>query len=118
MNRGFLTLALVLLPVFPLQAQTAPTAVPVCAAPTEMTRLDHALMRTARRLVAREPLTIVAIGSSSTAGAGASAPSASYPSRLALELQERFPGRQIRVINRGVNGEDAREMIARFEASV
>ena len=102
--------------LFPLPAQTGQA--PVCAAPPELTRLDHALPRTARRLVAREPLTIVAIGSSSTAGAGASSPDASYPSRLAVELRERFPGRSIKVINRGVNGEDAREMIARFQVSV
>ncbi len=46
----------------------------------------------ARRLASGEPLTIVAVGSSSTAGAGASSPAASYPSRLAVELQAAFPG--------------------------
>jgi acyl-CoA thioesterase-1 len=115
-----ISLALALSTLLPLsvQAQTATTAAPACIAPPEITQLDYALTRTARRLVAREPLTIVAIGSSSTAGAGASSPEASYPSRLAAELRERFPGRLIRVINRGVNGEDAREMIARFDTSV
>jgi acyl-CoA thioesterase I len=91
---------------------------PACAAPAEITRLDHTLRRTARRLAAAEPLTIVAIGSSSTAGAFASSPAASYPSRLAGEFRERFPGRAIRVTNRGVNGEDAREMLARLQESV
>jgi acyl-CoA thioesterase I len=91
---------------------------PACAAPPEVTRLDHALQRTARRLAAGESLTIVAIGSSSTAGAFASSPAASYPSRLAVELGERFPGRVIRVVNQGANGEDAREMVARFKESV
>jgi acyl-CoA thioesterase-1 len=91
---------------------------PACAVPADITRLDHVLRRTARRLAAGEPLTIVAIGSSSTAGAFASSPDASYPSRLASELRERFPGRNIRVVNRGVNGEDAREMLARFHESV
>jgi lysophospholipase L1-like esterase len=101
-----------------LHAQIAPPSAPACSAPPEVARLDHALTRTARRLVAREPLTIVAIGSSSTAGAGASSPDATYPSRLAVELRERFPGRFIKVLNKGVNGEDAREMIARFAVSV
>src|SRR5262245_6299909 len=112
-----LAIAALLFPV-PLQAQVSDTAAPDCVAPPEMTRLDQSLARTARRLVAREPLTIVAIGSSSTAGAGASSPAASYPSRLSVELRERFPGRFIRVINQGANGEDAREMIARFDTSV
>jgi acyl-CoA thioesterase-1 len=57
----------------------------------------------------------MALGSSSTAGAGASAPSASYPSRLEAELRARFPGDVIRVINRGVNGEEVGDMLARFD---
>jgi lysophospholipase L1-like esterase len=89
-----------------------------CKAPHELTRLSQPLLQTARRLANLEPVTIVAIGSSSTAGAGASTPKASYPSRLAVELKERFPGRPITVINRGVNGEEARDMLARFPQDV
>ena len=91
---------------------------PACAVPADITRLDYALPRTGRRLAGAAPLTIVTIGSSSTAGAFASSPAASYPSRLAVELREILPGRRVRVLNRGVNGEDAREMLARFEQSV
>lgn len=83
-----------------------------------MVRLGNSLPRLAARLAAREAVTIVAIGSSSTAGAGASSPAASYPSRLAVELETLFPGRPIRVVNRGVNGEEAPQMIARFDAEV
>ena len=100
-------------------AQAIDAASPLaCRAPTELVRLAQPLVRTARRLANFEPLTIVAIGSSSTAGAGASAPETSYPSRLAAELKERFPGRPITVINRGVNGEEARDMLARFPQDV
>ncbi|MFY9699031.1 MAG: GDSL-type esterase/lipase family protein [Rhodoplanes sp.] len=66
----------------------------------------------------REPLTIVALGSSSTAGAGASSPDAAYPSRLAAALKEHFPSNAITVLNRGVNGEEARDMLNRFDTSV
>ena len=90
----------------------------MCAAPAEIVRLDHPLVRIAKRLAAREPVVIVAIGSSSTAGAGATSPTASYPSRLEVELKARFPNRPIKVLNRGVNGEDAREMLARFDQGV
>jgi lysophospholipase L1-like esterase len=69
-------------------------------------------------LASREPLTIVAIGSSSTAGAGATSPAASYPSRLAAELQQRFPGHDITVLNRGINGEESWQMMARFPKDV
>src|SRR3954471_18519349 len=64
-----------------LHAQTAP-ATPACTAPAEFTDLGHTLTHMARRLASGEPITIVAFGSSSTAGAGASSPAAAYPSRL------------------------------------
>jgi acyl-CoA thioesterase-1 len=99
------------------QAQPAPAA-PACTAPAEFSRLGHTLTRLARRLATAEPITIVAIGSSSTSGAGASSPAATYPSRLEADLKARFPGRTIRVLNRGVGGEDASQMLARFDRDV
>src|SRR5947207_3414876 len=45
-----------------------PTVRPDCGAPPDLTRLDGALDRTALRLTAGDPIKIVAIGSSSTAG--------------------------------------------------
>jgi acyl-CoA thioesterase-1 len=100
------------------QQRVPQAGTPVCAAPAELFRLDYALTRTSRRLAAGAPLTIVAIGSSSTGGAGASSPAASYPSRLEIELAQRFPTHTVKVLNRGANGEDASEMLARFEESV
>jgi acyl-CoA thioesterase I len=101
-------------------APTAP-AVPsqlACTAPVELTHFERPLLQTMRRLANGQPLTIVAIGSSSTAGAGASSPDATYPRRLAVELRARFPGREITVLNRGVNGEETTNMMARFGADV
>jgi lysophospholipase L1-like esterase len=89
-----------------------------CEVRASEARLDYSLPRTARRLAEGKPIKIVALGSSSTAGAGASSPAASYPSQLALELRKRFPGRDITVVNRGANGEEAPDMLARFETSV
>jgi lysophospholipase L1-like esterase len=72
-----------------------------------------------RRLVAaKRAVTIMALGSSSTAGAGASAPAASYPARLEADLRTRFPGISITVLNRGVNGEEAGDMLQRFDKAV
>jgi len=110
-------------PVVPsaLPQPTALTAIPppvTCSAPAQFTRFDRPLLRTARRLASGEPLTIVAIGSSSTAGAGASSPDASYPSRLAVELHMRFPAEAVTVLNRGVNGEETENMLARFAGQV
>jgi lysophospholipase L1-like esterase len=89
-----------------------------CDTPKGIVRLDTALGATARRLVANEPITIVALGSSSTAGAGATAASFSYPSRLADELKRRYPGADITVLNRGVNGDEAPDMLARLDLTV
>lgn len=101
------------MPAAPVAAATA-----VCSAPSEFSRFDLGLRRTARRLAGGEPLTIVAIGSSSTAGAGASSPAANYPSRLAVELRQRFPHQDITVLNRGINGEETDQMMARFDTGV
>lgn len=98
-------------------AQQTP-APPACAAPDDVTRLMNPLARTGRRIAAGEPVKIVAIGSSSTAGAGASAPDKSYPARLAVELEARFPAQPISVVNRGVNGEEASDMIKRLDDGV
>jgi acyl-CoA thioesterase I len=89
-----------------------------CSTPAELARFIYPLRHTARRLAGGEPLTIVAIGSSSTAGAGASSPAASYPSRLAVELKQRFPAHDVTVLNRGVNGEETEQMMARFATGV
>jgi acyl-CoA thioesterase I len=105
-------------------AAIAPPASPDAAAPAacavtiEQVRFDHPLPRIARRLAAGKPLRIVAIGSSSTFGAGASTSAASYPSRLAEELTRRFPGNEITVLNRGVNGDELGGMLARLDSHV
>jgi acyl-CoA thioesterase I len=90
----------------------------VCRGPARLARLDSPLRHTARRLAAGKPLVIVAIGSSSTAGARASSPAATYPARLAVELQKLLPGHAITVLNRGVNGEETSDMMARFATGV
>jgi lysophospholipase L1-like esterase len=89
-----------------------------CSAPADLAGIGHGLDRTMRRLAAGDPVTIVALGSSSTAGAGASAPDRSYPSQLALALHKLFPGRPIAVLNRGVNGDEDGDMLARLDHDV
>lgn len=61
---------------------------------------------------------MVAFGSSSTQGHGASSPDRCYPSRLEAELRQRFPADTISVLNRGIGGQDAREMLERYDQDV
>jgi acyl-CoA thioesterase I len=91
---------------------------PACDAPLNLLRLAKPLPHLARKLSSREPITIVAIGSSSTAGAGASSKAANYPSRLEAELKQRFPQQPLRVINRGIGGEEIGDMLKRFDKAV
>jgi lysophospholipase L1-like esterase len=76
------------------------------------------LPHVARKLVDGEPVVIIAFGSSSTAGTGASAPEFTYPNRLAAQLKRHYPTANITVINAGVGGEDAPEMMKRLQTSV
>ncbi len=89
-----------------------------CPAPTALAALDAPLPRITEHLRSGKSLTIVALGSSSTAGTGATRPDLSYPSRLAVLLQARLPGLPIRVVNRGVCGETAANMAARIDRDV
>jgi lysophospholipase L1-like esterase len=89
-----------------------------CATPLDLIRLANPLPRLAQKIAAGDAITIVAIGSSSTSGAGASSPAANYPSRLSVELQQHFPKSSFTMHNRGVNGEEIGDMLARFDSSV
>ncbi len=89
-----------------------------CAAPAELVRLNEPLYRIATRLSRHEKLTILALGSSSTAGVGASTEEMTYPHRLETKLRILFPNAQINVLNRGVSGEDASEMLERLDGEL
>jgi lysophospholipase L1-like esterase len=76
------------------------------------------LPHVATKLAEGKPVVIVAFGSSSTQGYGSSSPEYTYPSRLAAQLRRQYPKADITVINAGVGGEDAPEMMKRLETSV
>jgi lysophospholipase L1-like esterase len=86
--------------------------------PPALSAIGVTLDRSAARLRQGRPLTIVAMGSSSTQGVGASASSLSYPSRLEGELRDRFPAVEIRVMNRGIGGQDVGEELNRLDRDV
>ena len=101
----------------PLSAR-AETPALSCDTPLDLIRLANPLSHVAQKLTAGAPITIVAIGSSSTAGAGASSPAKTYPSQLAVELKKQFPKNSITVLNRGVGGEEVGDMLKRFDKAV
>jgi acyl-CoA thioesterase I len=103
--------------VLPLAAQ-AEAPKPTCDLPLDLLRLANPLSRVGQKLMTGEPITIVAIGSSSTWGSGASSPSANYPNQLALNLKARFPTHAFTVLNAGVGGEEVADMLKRFDTAV
>src|SRR5438067_5637168 len=118
--RAELLSAATTLPAQPPPSSAAPALShsAACTVTTDQVRFDFPLPRTARLLVSGLPIKILALGSSSTYGAGASTPAACYPSRLAEELVRRFPGHKFTILNRGVNGEDVGNMLARLDTAV
>jgi lysophospholipase L1-like esterase len=102
-----------------LASQPARAETP-CPLPVPAWVADAALpLRLAQaRLAERPVLKIVAIGSSSTQGTGASTPASTYPAQLEALLRAALPGVRVKVINRGVGGEDAAQNLARFDADV
>jgi len=89
-----------------------------CRASRELLELGNPLA-IARAAVAEErELRIVAMGSSSTQGYGATNPQYSYPAQLKMKLEAAMPGIKIHVWNKGIGGQDAEEMVARMSKDV
>jgi lysophospholipase L1-like esterase len=89
-----------------------------CAAPRDLLVSTMPLPHVARKLALGGRVKVVAFGSSSTAGTGASSVAATYPSRFAAELQRLFPQARVSILNKGVPGEDVRDEMLRFERDV
>src|SRR5262245_60705369 len=118
--RALLSAGLVV--VLLLAAAASPvSAVPAalrCTAPEAVTRFKVSLPNTTRAIRHGAALVIVAIGSSSTQGVGASDQAHTYPALLAEELRHRWPRLAVTVVNKGVGGETAEQMLARFTRDV
>jgi lysophospholipase L1-like esterase len=66
----------------------------------------------------RKEIEVVALGSSSTQGYGASTPFHSYPAELLRTLQQLLPGVKVTVYNKGIGGQDVSQMLERLERDV
>ena len=77
-----------------------------------------ALPQVKAALASNSELTIVALGSSSTQGWRSSSIAHSYPAILQAELSAALPQAHVAVINRGIGGQDAAEMLPRLESDV
>ncbi len=89
-----------------------------CSAPPELVMLQAPLPKFLAAVRTNGPIRIVALGSSSTWGAGASSRAHTYPARLEQELRSTWPKADVRVFNAGVGGQLASHMVARIDKDV
>jgi len=122
MARGTIRTLIALLTVWSVSAfSTAAKAEDLsgdCAIPDSLLGPELPLPHVGAKIKAGEPVPIVVIGSSSSAGSGASTPSNAYPERLIVELGKRFPNGKFELINLSRRGQSAAEMVARFASDI
>jgi hypothetical protein len=97
----------------------APADMPAgCRVPSSAFIDESKLVYAGKRVTETRRLTVVALGSSSTLGQGASSPQATWPARLEADLNRRMPGVAVTVHNRGKARDDAEQMLKRLESDV
>lgn len=98
----------------PALAQSAPAACPV----SDRHVVANDGLERSRAAVAVGRLTILAMGSSSIEGVGASRRELSFVPLLEAGLERRLPGVDVTVINKGIGGETAKETADRLSAEI
>ena len=89
-----------------------------CRASRELLDIGNPLDIARTAVTDDRELRIVALGSSSTQGYGATNPQFAYPAQLKMKLEAAMPGVAVHVFNKGVGGQDADEMTARMKSDV
>jgi lysophospholipase L1-like esterase len=93
-------------------------AEPECRASRQLLDLGNPLDVARKAVETEHELRIVAMGSSSTQGYGATNPIFAYPAQLKIRLSAALPGVHVHVYNKGIGGQDAEEMTARMSQDV
>ena len=101
-----------------MPAAVSSQSMTLCRAKPELLDLGAPLQIARKSIAERKQLRIIALGSSSTSGYGASNPSFAYPAQLKMGLDKALPGVDVEVINRGIGGQDVEEMAARMRAEM
>ncbi|HLH11909.1 MAG TPA: GDSL-type esterase/lipase family protein [Methylovirgula sp.] len=96
---------------------TAPLS-PACAVPADAIATPAPLPHLAALLPKSRTIHILAIGSSSTYGIGASSEAQSYPTQLESMLETDLKGVDVEIINRGIAGEVAETTAERITTEV
>jgi acyl-CoA thioesterase I len=89
-----------------------------CRVPRAVFVDESRLPHSAKKVQESKRLVVVAIGSSSTQGMGASGPAAAWPARFEADLRRRLPDLRLEVHNRAKPRESAEQMVKRLRADV
>lgn len=89
-----------------------------CVASPERLDLGAPLQRTRVAVESTRVVDIIALGSSSTQGYGASTALRTYPAALLRALSQRFPDVKVQVYNKGIGGQDVDAMLERMARDV
>lgn len=116
--RGVAAVGVVIAGTLISSANTASADWTPCVAPKRLVEFDAPLPVLTQAMRGGRAIKVVALGSSSTEGSGASGPLATYPARLDRELDRRFPGLDFQVANHGKGGELASHMLMRISRDV
>jgi lysophospholipase L1-like esterase len=101
-----------------LSAEDAPPLSPQCDVPASDIAAPAPLPNVTATLESRKTIRVLAIGSSSTYGVGASSGSKNYPAQLTDILEKALKGINVEIINRGVSGEVAKSTAERLRVEV
>ncbi len=91
-----------------------------CPASAENLKLGTSLPRVKAAVRERKKVVIVALGSSSTQGFGATAEANTYPYQMQITLARQFQDVRLNftIFNKGIGGQDVTEMLERLERDV
>lgn len=98
-----------------LMTGTAAQAAGFSCRETPIVRSNAVLGSLGKRVAQGQPLSILAIGSSSTEGIGASAKDKTYPARLQALLGTSWPKSKVEIVNAGIGGEIAPQTLTRLK---
>ena len=115
-----IALRLVALPFFAatLSTATVAEAAGFSCRETPIVHSNIALGSIGQRVAQGQPLAILAIGSSTTEGIGASEKARTYPARLQALLGKAWPKTKIEMVNAGIGGETAPQTLARLKTAL
>jgi acyl-CoA thioesterase-1 len=89
-----------------------------CPMPERFYEFEPQLTKTSKALTSGREVVIAALGGSSTLGLAAGATALSWPARLSSVLTDRFPSARIKVVNRAIARQTAKQALDRLDRDI